>query len=201
MSDQPRPRSAAEFDDAYDGTPPWNIDRPQPALAAVAEAGGWHGRVLDVGCGTGEHALLAAARGLDATGVDQSPKAIERARRKAADRGLDVRFVVGDALDLPALQTRYDTIVDCGLFHVFEDDDRRRYIESVTATTDAGASFVMLCFSDSEPSGWGPRRISRDEIATSLAGGWEIESIEPASLETVIRPEPVRAWVTRARRV
>lgn len=62
----PQPRG---FDAAYDGTPAWEIGRPQPALAELFEEGVIQGRVLDAGCGTGEHALLAAARGLPAVGI------------------------------------------------------------------------------------------------------------------------------------
>ncbi len=98
------------FDAAYNGTPAWEIGRPQPALAELFEAGAISGAVLDVGCGTGEHALLAAARDLTAVGIDLSPKAIEIARRKAAERGLPARFAVHDALDLGGLGEQLDAV-------------------------------------------------------------------------------------------
>lgn len=61
---------AAEPDDLYAGKAPWDIDRPQPALLALASAGAITGRVLDAGCGTGEHVLMAAGLGLVAlTGI------------------------------------------------------------------------------------------------------------------------------------
>src|ERR1039457_3090205 len=69
--------------------PPWDIGRPQPAFVRLARSGLLCGRVLDVGCGTGEHALLAAAHGADAMGVDVSPRAVEQARGKAAARDVD----------------------------------------------------------------------------------------------------------------
>ena len=82
--DLDRPLDAAGFDAAYEGTPPWEIGRPQPALVELVDAGLVTGPVLDVGCGTGELALLVASRGSDATGVDTSPRAIGIARQKAA---------------------------------------------------------------------------------------------------------------------
>ena len=64
-------REAEDFDSVYmQGVPPWDIGRSQPAFAELAERGLLAGRVLDAGCGTGEHALMAAALGLEATGFD-----------------------------------------------------------------------------------------------------------------------------------
>src|SRR5438876_6700630 len=104
----------------YASTPPWEIGRPQPALTELAEAGAVHGRVLDVGCGTGEHVLMAARLGLPATGVDIAPTAIASAQRKAGERGLAARFLVWDALELAALGELFDTVLDCGLFHILD---------------------------------------------------------------------------------
>jgi 2-polyprenyl-3-methyl-5-hydroxy-6-metoxy-1,4-benzoquinol methylase len=78
MADAPH-----DFDSSYEGTPPWDIGHPQPAFLALARSGALTGRVLDVGCGTGEHALMAAELGLDATGIDFSPRAIRLAEQKA----------------------------------------------------------------------------------------------------------------------
>ena len=65
-----RPRRPEDFDALYErGCPPWDIGRPQRAFLRLAEDGAFRGRMLDVGCGTGEHALLAASMGLEATGV------------------------------------------------------------------------------------------------------------------------------------
>lgn len=95
-----------DFDTSYrTGTPPWDIGRPQAAFVRLLEAGAFHGPVLDVGCGTGEHALMAAAAGFVAVGIDAAPTAIELAQQKAAQRSLEVRFEVGDALDLSGLAT------------------------------------------------------------------------------------------------
>jgi len=71
------------WDSAYQaGPPPWDIGRPQPAFIRLAGSGLLSGRVLDAGCGTGEHVLLAAAHGAQAMGVDVSALAIEKARGK-----------------------------------------------------------------------------------------------------------------------
>jgi cyclopropane fatty-acyl-phospholipid synthase-like methyltransferase len=185
----------ADFDDMYTGTPPWDIGHPQPSLRAVAGAGGLTGRVLDAGCGTGEHALMAAALGLEATGIDGSPRAIDLARRKAAERGIAVRFLVADALDLGSLGEVFDTVIDSGLFHVFGDDDRARYVDSLRTATAPGGRVSVLCFSERMPGDFGPRRVTQDEIRASFSDGWTVEAIEAVGLEVNFGPDPVPAWL------
>lgn len=183
-----------DFDAAYRGTPPWETGRPQPAFTELAEAGAIRGRVLDVGCGTGEHALMVAGLGLPATGVDASPTAIEIARRKAAERNLPARFIVHDALDLGALASQFDTVIDSALFHIFNDEERQRYVGSLREVIPREGRYFMLCFSDRQPPGFGPRRVSREEIEATFADGWRIDEIKPATMDVTIDPAGVQAW-------
>lgn len=193
--DLDRPPDAARFDAAYEGTPPWDIGRPQPALVELLDAGRVTGRVLDVGCGTGELTLFAAARGLDATGVDASERAIAIARRKAAERGIaGARFEVGDALDLAFPDGSFDTVLDSGVFHVFDDDGRARYVESIHRVLAPGGRYHLLVFSDAEPGDWGPRRVRRDELDAAFAKGWLLQSVEPATFDTNILDGVAQAW-------
>jgi cyclopropane fatty-acyl-phospholipid synthase-like methyltransferase len=198
-----RPGTPAGADHLYAGTPPWDIGRPQPAFADIAQAGLMRGRVLDAGCGTGEHTLMAAALGLDATGVDLAPTALEAARRKARDRGLAARFLCHDARNLAGLGESFDTVLDCGLFHIFGDDDRAAYTGGLRAVTQLGGRFFLLCFSDSGPANrWGHvRRVSMDEIITSFADGWQVASIEPARLDITTDPGGVPAWLAALTRI
>jgi SAM-dependent methyltransferase len=195
------PESAQSFEAAYvAGRPPWDIDRPQPAFRELADQGRVVGRVLDVGCGTGEHALMAAALGLEATGVDTAGTAIATAQRKAGERALQARFLVWDALDLAGLGERFDTVLDCGLFHVFDDAARARFVDALHASLVAGGAYYLLCFSDQEPGDWGPRRIRQEEIRASFGEGWRVEAIEPARLEVTLDPGSVHAWRASIRR-
>jgi cyclopropane fatty-acyl-phospholipid synthase-like methyltransferase len=196
-----RPRRPEDFDALYAGTPPWDIGRPQPAFLELADAGALRGRVLDVGCGTGEHALMAAGLGLEATGVDTAPSAIAIAQRKAQERGLTARFLVWNALQLAELGERFDTVIDSGLFHVFEDEDRRLFVDSLRAVMPTGGRYYMLCFSDRQPGDFGPRRVTQEEIRASFSEGWQVDSIDAAKMDVTFRPEGVFAWratITRA---
>ena len=185
---------AVDFNASYSGTPPWDIGRPQPTFAELAESGEIRGRVLDVGCGTGEHALMAAGLGLPALGVDAAPAAIEIAERKARERGASVRFAVHDALRLADLGEQFDTVLDSGLFHVFSDEDRTRYVRSLGDVVPPGGRYFMLVFSDRQPPGFGPRRITQDEIRASFSGGWRVDAIDLVTMDVTIDPQGVRAW-------
>jgi len=200
LSGPTRPRRPRDFDASYADTPPWDIGRPQPAFLELAEAGAIRGRVLDVGCGTGEHALMAASRGLEATGIDSAPAAIALAQAKARDRGLTVRFLVHDALQLASLGRQFDVVLDCGLFHVLDDDDRRTFVENLRAVIQPGGRYFMLCFSDRQPGSFGPRRITRDEIEASFGKGWQVDSIEPAKLDSKMGPDGILGWLARITR-
>jgi AcrR family transcriptional regulator len=180
--------------------PAWDIGHPQPAFQGLADAGLVRGRVLDVGCGTGEHALMAAGLGLDVIGVDIDSSAIEAAQAKARERGHDARFLVLDALALAGLWGEFDTVLDCGLFHLFTDEERHVFAENLGAVMPAGARYFMLCFSDRQPGTLGPRRIAQSEIRAIFANGWRVDSIEPASLEITIEPRSAHAWLASVTR-
>jgi cyclopropane fatty-acyl-phospholipid synthase-like methyltransferase len=189
-------------DELYATRPPWDIGRPQPAFLALAERGAIRGRVLDVGCGTGEHVLMCAERGLDATGVDLATPALRAAREKARERGLPARFLRHDVLRVAELGETFDTVLDCGLFHMphFTDADRATYAARLRTVLVSGGRYFMLCFSDREPGDQGPRRLTRDDITATFASGWRVDSIEPATIEITTDPTGIRAWLVAATR-
>jgi cyclopropane fatty-acyl-phospholipid synthase-like methyltransferase len=173
------------FENIYSGQAPWDIGRPQKAFIDVADK--ITGSVLDAGCGTGDNALFFASRGQHVTGIDFLAEPINRAKQKAMERGLTPTFLVKDALTLKDWSERFDNVIDSGLFHVFSDDDRRRYVEGLATVLKPGGKLFLLCFSDEEPGTQGPRRVSRKEIEDAFAEGWAAESIEPTRFE--VRPD------------
>jgi SAM-dependent methyltransferase len=187
------------FDNAYrdGGRPTWDIGRPQGALVRLAGSGLIVGSVLDAGCGTGENALYLAARGHPVLGVDVAAAAIERAAGKAADRGLPAEFLLADALDLGVLGRGFDTVLDVGLYHTLDDAERLRYAASLGRVLGPGGRAFVLCWSDRNPFGRGPRRISPGEIRGTFLDGWRVEAIDPEWLETRLPDGRIHAWLAR----
>jgi SAM-dependent methyltransferase len=186
-----------------DEAAPWDIGRPQRAFARLAADGLLRGQVLDAGCGTGEHSLLAAASGADfVIGVDVSAVAIERARLKAAERGLAARFEVADALRLDHLGMSFDTVIDSGLFHVFDDQDRARYVGSLGSVLRPGGTCYLMCFSDRQPGDFGPRRVSEPELRAAFADGWVVAEIVADAFDINRGPigTQAQAWLATLRR-
>jgi len=184
---------ANSFESAYAGTPPWDIGRPQPAIIRLAETGQITGWVLDIGCGTGENLLYLAERGFVAMGIDGAPTAIEKARAKAKGRGLNAQFEVADALNLSIPTRQFDTVIDSGLFHVFSDEDRARFRDSLGRVIRLGGVYFLMCFSDQQPGDWGPRRVTQAEIRSTFSDGWRVDDIQPSAFETNLGP--AHAWL------
>jgi cyclopropane fatty-acyl-phospholipid synthase-like methyltransferase len=205
------------WDEAYRRgiPPPWDIGRPQPQFVRLVETGEIAGRVIDVGCGTGENALMAAAHGLEVVGIDVATTAVERARSKAGERGLAADFEAWDALALARLIERigaFDSAIDSGVFHTFSDQERPRYAESVAAAVSFGGKLFLMCFSEREPDWGGPRRVSQAEIRTAFSKerGWSVDAIEPSrfginkdhpSLGSQSSAGGAYAWLARIRRI
>jgi cyclopropane fatty-acyl-phospholipid synthase-like methyltransferase len=87
-----------------------------------------------------------------------------------------------DALTLTELDRQFDSVIDSGLFHVFSDEDRPRYVAGLAHVTKPGGRVFVLCFSDEEPGTQGPRRVSQRELRESFADGWAIEEIRSVHL-------------------
>jgi ubiquinone/menaquinone biosynthesis C-methylase UbiE len=169
----------------------------------LASEGRFAGAVLDAGCGTGENTLRVASLGLSVLGVDVAETALAMAREKAAERGIEVEFATADALHLECLGRRFETVLDCGLFHTFDDDNERtRYAASLASVTEDGGSLYVLCFSDQGPD-TGPHPISQEELRAAFnpSTGWNIAAIEPERLQTRFHDNGAPAWFATIKRI
>ncbi len=195
--------SGQPWDASYrDGPAPWDIDRPQPALIRLASEGGFTGAVLDAGCGTGENALYLASLGLSVLGVDVAETALAMARKKADERGLAVDFTAADAFELDRLGRRFETVLDCGLFHSFDRDERPRYVASLASVTEHDGRLQVLCFSDQGPD-TGPHPVTQDELRAALNArtGWSVANIDSDRLMTRFHNNGAAAWVATVKRI
>jgi SAM-dependent methyltransferase len=195
-------QSGRPWDASYaEGPAPWDTGRPQPAIVRLASAGGFTGSVLDAGCGTGDNALHIAALGLPVLGVDVAATAIAVARARAAAAGLDAEFALADALQLGRLDRTFDTVLDSGLFHAFDDDERRDYAVSLAAVTAPGATVHVLCFGDDGPQ-VGPHPVSADQLRAAFdrGRGWRVRAIEPEVVEARFAPDGLPAWLASIER-
>lgn len=186
----------------HDGPAPWDIEGPQPAIVRLAAEGRFAGAVLDAGCGSGENALHVAALGLPVLGVDVAETALARARAKAVERGAEAEFAVADALHLERLGRRFETVLDCGLFHTFDGDERLEYVSSLAAVTECGGTAFVLCFSDRGP-GTGPHPVGEEELRGAFAavGGWDVAAVDPDRVHTRYHDDGAPAWLATIKRI
>lgn len=195
--------SGQPWDASYcDGPAPWDFGGPQPAIARLASEGGFAGAVLDAGCGTGENALLLASLGLSVLGVDVAETALQIARAKAIERGIAVEFAWADALHLERLARKFETVLDCGLFHTFDGSERARYVSSLAAVTQPNGTLYLLCFSDQGPEPV-PHPVSHQELSEAFnhSNGWNVVAIEPDRVQTRIHDDGAPAWFATIKRI
>jgi SAM-dependent methyltransferase len=186
----------------HDGPAPWDIGQPQPAVVRLASGGGFAGAVLDAGCGTGENALYVASLGFPVLGVDVAETALAIAREKAEERGIEVEFAAADAFYLDCLERMFETVLDCGLFHTFDGDERTRYVTSLATVTRHEGTLYVLCFSDEAPD-TGPHPIREEELRAAFnpSTGWDVAAIEPDRIQTRYHDNGAPAWFATIKRI
>ena len=195
------------WDASYqDGPAPWDIGQPQPAIVRLASAGGFAGAVLDAGCGTGENALHIASLGLSVLAVDVAETALaiarEKARERTKNRGIEVEFAAADAFQFDRLGRRFETVLDCGLFHTFDGDERLGYVASLASVIKHCGTLYVLCFSDEGPD-TGPHPIRQEELRAAFnpSNGWNVVAIEPDRIQTRYHANGAPAWLATIKRI
>jgi SAM-dependent methyltransferase len=180
---------------------PWDIGGPQPAVQQLVAYGGIRGEVLDPGTGPGYHAIHFAAQGYSATGIDDSPSAIERAKHNAERAGVQVDFQVADATRLEGFEGRFDTVVDSAFYHVFLNDEaiQTRYAQALHQATKPGARLYMFEFSPDNVNGLQWTAIPADNFERVLgASGWRIDYLGTTTYQARFLKETFDAMKTFA---
>jgi 2-polyprenyl-3-methyl-5-hydroxy-6-metoxy-1,4-benzoquinol methylase len=191
------------WDSSYGGGPaPWDIGQPQPAIIRLASEARFAGAVLDAGCGTGENALHVASLGLSVLGVDIAETALAMARQKAHNRGINVEFALADAFQLERLGRKFETVLDCGLFHTFDREERARYAASLASVTQHNGTLYVLCFSD-DGLDLGPHPISQQELKAAFTpnSGWDIVAIDADRIQTRFHHNGAPAWLATIKQI
>src|SRR5579884_100386 len=148
------------------GFTPWDGHPQSPTLRGLSEGTDAlpPGSALDVGCGTGDASIYLAQHGWQVTGVDFTPKAVEKARAKARAANLTVNLVHADVTHLSqaGIGSRFELIVDNGCFHGMSNGDRDLYVREITAAAAPGARLFMVAFKRS--GRLGPAGVEQAEI-------------------------------------
>ena len=107
-----------------------------------------------------------------------------------------MQFRVQNALILEELGRTFMTATDSGFFHTLSDRDRPVFARSLARVLVPGGRYFMISFSDQEPSGYGPRRVSEREIRECFSNGWSVQYIQPTVLESAVKDPGPRGWLS-----
>jgi len=168
---------AEHWDQRYaTGNIPWETGQPSSELVrVVTEQRITPCRAIELGCGTGASAVWLAQRGFDVTGVDISPRALNRARRRAAQEAVAVTFLEADVLQPPAgLVGPFDLFFDRGCYHVVRRISNALYVATLLKLTVPGSVGLVLAGNAREPLQPGPPVVTEEEVRTELGKDFTI---------------------------
>jgi SAM-dependent methyltransferase len=157
---------------------PWDIGGAQPVVIEAERGGRLHGAVLDVGCGLGDNAIYLASQGHQVTGIDTAASAVEQARHRARQHGVDVEFAVADASTLEGFDGRFDSALDGACYHTLDEGARDDYAAALHRATRPDALLTLFCF---PPGGSGPvaaMGVPEESLRTTWTkAGWDITDL------------------------
>jgi SAM-dependent methyltransferase len=167
----------AHWDERYaKGNTPWETGQPSSELRRVlTEVSLRPCRAVELGCGTGASAVWLAQQGFEVTGLDLSRLAIERARQRADQVGLTVRFLAADVSSPPAeLTGPFDFFFDRGCYHVVRREDPGAYLQTLRQLTLPGTVGLVLTGNANEPHTPGPPVVTEQQIRAELGSLFDI---------------------------
>ena len=127
---------------------PFDAEEPDSWVIELEKQGKIRTPVLDSGCGPGRAALYLSTLGYDVVGMDISNHAIERAKRKAAQKNRNAQFFQADMCTLTGHDDQFETVIDIGCLHsLFEEKLRLAYTTTLHRICRKGAMVYVRAFS------------------------------------------------------
>ena len=161
------------------GFTPWDSGVSPPELKDLIEGPQARppGKALDLGCGTGTNSIYLAQHGWDVTGIDFIPRAVERAKAKAAAAKVTPRLIQGDVTRLAELNVGggFSLVFDLGCYHSIPESKRDGYARGMTTATVPGATWLVW--------GFNPKltrnpllfaKMTRDELDHRFGKDWSV---------------------------
>ena len=165
---------------------PFDVNEPNEWVVELEAQGKISGLVLDSGCGTGDNALYLAAKGYHVLGIDISTKAIERAKAKAAEKGLEnAKFLQLNIFELTGYDERFGSVKDIGCFHSLHEDDHEKYVIMLKKACKAGALIFLRAFytANAKRKDYRGPQVSEEQICAAFSDGWRIDRLEQKDVD------------------
>ena len=131
---------------------------------------------LELGCGLGRFSSYLAAQGVNATGVDFSSVAIEKAKKRVEHAERRPTFMVGDVTNLKMIHNQFDISFDIGCFHCLDEQEQQKYVAEVYRLLKPGATHLIWAM-DASPSNL---KLSPDSIARVFANHFQLAQAKPS---------------------
>ncbi|MGV3758259.1 MAG: class I SAM-dependent methyltransferase [Actinomycetota bacterium] len=182
---------------------PWHREAPPPLLERAVAARPGPGRALDLGCGEGVYATHLAQQGWSVVGIDFVPAALDAARRRAEQAGVELELVEGDVLDhRPAMP--YDLVLDSGCLHHLPKPKVPAYRRRLDEWLAPGGAYVLVHFAHRPrvPIPKGPRHLTLEQ-AVDLFAPLELQAHDETHFEVPLPMGRMRAgvyWFERSTR-
>ncbi len=125
---------------------PWDIGARDELVALVDSGSIKPCRAIDLGCGTGANAIYLAQKGFEVTGVDFAEAAIEKAKARAKDAGVQVDFIVDDLTNLRHVSDTFDFLLDYGVLDDLRLPQREPYVQNMLQLTHSGSRYLLWGF-------------------------------------------------------
>jgi len=157
-------RAYAEGRHEHQWDTPWSSPELAGFLAGLPEL---PRTALDLGCGTGGDAVFLAQLGIEATGLDLSPAALELARERAEHAGVQVEWVEGDVLDLPFPDAHVELVTDRGCLHHVPHEQQPRYAREVARVLRPGGTLLIR---EMNEAGRHKHAVTEEQVRTMVEG-------------------------------